>query len=440
MDSVSPNGRVRPGPVMLAALDLARRIEAGELTPVDVVALCAEAIAAREADVRAFAALDIDRARAQAERAPSVLAASPLRGLPVGIKDIFDTADWPTEYGSPIYAGHQPRGDAALVSEIRRAGGMVLGKTVTTELAFMHPGKTRNPHRLDHTPGGSSSGSAAAVACGMIPVGIGSQTGGSVIRPAAYCGVAGFKPSYALLPTVGMKTFSWHLDTAGVFSAGVADVAFVTAAITGRDLRVDRESPGALRLALVRAHVWHEASEAMRHAVERAARCAAALGAHVSELDLPPLAVEAFEAHATIQGYEAYRSLAFEYDRHGDQLSLPLREMLEQAAGISPAAYDLARRVTRQARRAILDLMSDVDALIAPSAAGAAPQGLGSTGSPVFNKLWTLIGPPCVNVPGLFDETGLPLGVQVIGRFGHDRAALAAALFVETAIKRFAAH
>jgi Asp-tRNA(Asn)/Glu-tRNA(Gln) amidotransferase A subunit family amidase len=431
MDSLSH----RTEGMMLHALDLARKIEAGELSPVDIVARCAEAIAAREADVKAFAVLDLDRTRLEADRAASTLAASPLRGLPVGVKDIFDTVDWPTEYGSPIYAGYRPRSDAALVCEIRRAGGIVLGKTVTTEFAFMHPGETRNPHKLDHTPGGSSSGSAAAVAAGMIPIGIGTQTGGSVIRPAAFCGVAGFKPSYALLPTVGMKQFSWHLDTAGVFAAGVADAAFAAAAITGRDLRVDREPAGAPRLALVRTHVWDEASDAMRHAVEHAARCAAAAGAEVTEIELPPIAIEAFDAHGIIQGYEAYRSFAFEYDRHRDQLSQRLRQMLDQAAGIAPETYDAARRVSKHARHAIGDLMTDIDALITPSATGAAPQGLGSTGSPIFNKLWTLIGAACVNVPGLFDESGLPLGVQIISRFGHDRTALAAGLFMETALR-----
>lgn len=425
--------------MMLAALDLARKIEAGDLGPADVVARCGEAIAARESEVRAFAALDLDRTRAQAERTASALAASPLRGLPIGVKDIFDTVDWPTEYGSPIYAGHRPRADAALVCEIRRAGGIVLGKTVTTEFAYMYPGPTRNPHQLDHTPGGSSSGSAAGVAAGMFPVGIGTQTGGSVIRPAAFCGVAGFKPSYALLPTVGMKQFSWHLDTAGVFAASVADAAFAAAGITGRDLRVDRQQAATPRLALVRTHVWHEASKAMQNAVEHAAKCAAAAGARVTELELPPVAVEAFDAHATIQGYEAYRSFAFEYDRYKDQLSAPLRQLLDQSAAIRPETYDVARRTTKHARHAINDLMGDVDALIAPSATGAAPQGLGSTGSPIFNKLWTLIGAPCVNVPGLFDESGLPLGVQIIGRFGHDRTALASALFMETALKRMGA-
>ena len=245
---------------MLSALDLARRIEAGALTPRAVVEMCAEAIAAREGEIGAFTALDIEAARRTADG----LAALPLRGLPVGMKDIFDTADFPTAYGSPIYAGHRPKSDAAMVMAVRRAGGVILGKTVTTEFASLQPAGTRNPRNPAHTPGGSSSGSAAAIAAGMLPIAFGSQTGGSVIRPAAYCGVAGYKPSFRLLPTVGMKTFSWSLDTVGMFGAGVEDVAFAAAATTGRDLRIDGATFNAPTIALVRTHLWSEATPTCR--------------------------------------------------------------------------------------------------------------------------------------------------------------------------------
>src|SRR5947207_1331109 len=312
---------------MLSALDLARRIEAGELTPRGVLDLCAAAIAKHEAEVGAFAALDLDAARRAAE-APG-LAQKALRGLPVGVKDIFDTVDLPTEHGAPkIYGGHRPRADAALVALIRRAGGIVPGKTVTTEFASFQPAHTRNPRNLAHTPGGSSSGSAAAVAAGMLPLAIGSQTGGSVIRPAAYCGTAGYKPSFRLLPTVGMKCFAWSLDTAGLFAAGVADAAFAAAAITGRDLRVDRDAPAAPKIALARTHLWSEASTDMQAAVEQAARAAVSAGARVSELELPPLFEAAERAHGTIQDYEAFRALAYEFDRHGERLRPLVREQL----------------------------------------------------------------------------------------------------------------
>jgi Asp-tRNA(Asn)/Glu-tRNA(Gln) amidotransferase A subunit family amidase len=416
---------------MLSALDLARRIEAGEITPRAVVDLCAEAIAARDKEIGAFVVLDLVAARQAADNPK--LAATPLRGLPVGFKDIFDTADFPTQYGSPIYAGFQPRADAAAVALTRRAGGIVIGKTATTEFATMVPAVTRNPHNLAHTPGGSSSGSCAAVAAGMLPIAFGTQTAGSVIRPAAFCGVTGFKPSYRLIPTAGIKDVAWHLDTAGVFGAGVADVAFVTAAITGRDLRVDHATPVPPRIALARTHLWSQASAAMQQAVESAARSAAAAGAKVVDLTLPPILEEAYAAQFVIQDYETFRSRTFEYDRHRDQLGKELRESLDAAAAITADTYDAARRTSSRARQVFADTMAEHDVILTPSAPGAAPHGLGSTGNPMFNRLWTLMGTPCVNVPGL-SEGELPLGIQIVGRFGRDRAALEAALFVERAI------
>lgn len=419
---------------MLSAVELARRIEAGELSPRAVIELCADVIAAGEKDVGAFAALDLDGARHAAENPR--LAAMPLRGLPVGFKDIFDTADFPTEYGSPIYTGHRPRADAAAVALARRAGGIVLGKTVTTEMASLVPSATRNPRNLAHTPGGSSAGSAAAVAAGMLPIAFGTQTAGSVIRPAAFCGVAGFKPSYRLIPMVGVKDVAWHLDTAGVFGAGVADIAFALATVTGRDLRVDRGEPAAPRIALVRTHLWPQASAAMQGALETAARIVAAAGARVSAVVLPPPLEDAYAAQFTIQDYENFRALAFEYDHHRDKIDGRLREQLDAAAVISADEYDAARRTASRARQALADIMADYDAILTPSAPGAAPRGFETTGNPMFNRLWTLMGAPCGNVAGLRDDHGLPLGVQIVGRYARDREALEAALFVEQAIKR----
>src|SRR5215475_2193359 len=269
---------------MLSALELVRQIETGALTARAVIDRCAEAIAKREADIGAFVTLAIEAARERADE----LATLPLRGLPIGVKDIYDTADLPTQYGSAIYAGHRPKADAAMVALIRRAGGVVIGKTVTTEFAGLAPAGTRNPHNLAHTPGGSSSGSAAAVAAGMLPIALGSQTGGSVIRPAAFCGVVGFKPSFRLMPTIGMKCFSWSLDTVGLFAAGVADAAFAAALISGRDLRIDSTEPAAPRIALVRTQFWPEASASMQDAIARAAHAAEAAGAKVTEVELPP--------------------------------------------------------------------------------------------------------------------------------------------------------
>ncbi len=418
---------------MLSALDLVRRIETGALTPRAAIDLCAQAIDAREKDVGAFAVLDLDAARRAAE--DQRLAATPLRGLPVAFKDIFDTADLPTQYGSPIYAGYRPRADSSPVALTRRAGGIVIGKTITTEMASLVPSTTRNPHNLDHTPGGSSSGSAAAVAAGMVPMAFGTQTAGSVIRPAAFCGVAGFKPSYRLMPMVGVKDVAWHLDTAGLFGASVADVAFVAGAILARDLRVDLTAPAAPRIAVARTHLWPKASEAMHQAIETAAKLAQAAGAKVTEITLPPIFEDAWLAQHTIQDYETLCAVAWEYEHHRDQIDARLRAALDAATSITAAAYDAARRTGSRARQTLADIMADHDVILTPSAPGAAPHGFATTGNAMFNRLWTLMGTPCVNVPGL-TENGLPIGVQIVGRFGRDRAALEAALFVEQAIAK----
>jgi Asp-tRNA(Asn)/Glu-tRNA(Gln) amidotransferase A subunit family amidase len=268
----------------------------------------------------------------------------------------------------------------------------------------------------------------------MVPIALGSQTAGSVIRPAAFCGVAGFKPSFRMLPTVGMKCFSWSLDTVGLFAAGVADAAFAAAAISGRDLRVDGREPAVPTIGLLRTSFWPEATSEMQEAVERAARAAAAAGAQVKDLALPALFDDAARAHATIQDYEAYRALAYEFDRQRERLGPSLCQQLEKASAIDPLAYDEARRVARRARQSFATLMADWGVILTPSAPGPAPRGLGSTGKPTFNRLWTLLGAPCINVPGLADPSGLPLGVQIVGRFARDRSALEAALFLERAL------
>ena len=419
---------------MLSVLDLATRLEGGKLTPRAVVDLCAEAIAAREKDVGAFATLDLAGARRAADDAR--LSPLPLRGLPVGFKDIFDTADLPTQYGSPVYANHRPAADATAVVMTRQAGGIVLGKTVTTQFASLVPSATRNPRNLGHTPGGSSAGSAAAVAAGMVPLAFGTQTAGSVIRPAAFCGVAAFKPSYRLIPMVGVKDVAWHLDTAGLFGAGVADVAFAAAVILQRELRIDGAAPAAPRIAVARTHLWPKASPAMQQAVESTARIAAAAGAKIADLELPAIVEDAYEAQFAIQDYENIRALAFEYERHRDRIDPLLRTQLDRAAAISADEYDAARRLASRARQLLAAAMADYDVILTPSAPGAAPHGFATTGDPMFNRLWTLMGAPCVNVTGLNDDAGFPLGIQIVGRFGRDHAALEAALFVEQAIAK----
>ncbi|MEJ1161535.1 amidase [Prosthecomicrobium sp. N25] len=416
-------------PPPVSALALAADIEAGRLTPRAAVERSIEAIEAHDGLLQAFAETDFDAARRAADTA-----AGPLAGLCLGVKDIIDAAGLPTGMGSPVYAGHRPPADAPVVALSRRAGAIVVGKTVTTEFAYLHPGPTRNPVRPDHTPGGSSSGSAAAVGAGLVPLALGTQTGGSVIRPAAFCGIAGYKPSFRLIPTIGIKAFSWSLDTVGLFGAGVVDVAFYAAHLTGRDLRVDGAAPGAPRFGIARSHLWHEASGAMRDAVEAAGRRAAKAGARVVDVDLPGIFADAFAAHQTIQDFQAAQALAWEHDHHAARLSPILRETLDLGRALRPEDYDRARRTARQARLALRDLFSDVDVLLTPSAPGAAPEGLGSTGTSIFNRVWTLMGTPAVNVPGLASPDRLPLGVQVVAPFGRDRACLEAARFLEAAL------
>ncbi len=417
---------------MQSVVAIRREIEAGRLTPRKAVARSFDAIAAGEDKIGAIACLaDRDAVLKTAETA-----VGPLAGIAIGIKDIFDTHDLPTAYGSPAYDGFRPRADAALVAMARRAGASIIAKTVTTEFAFLNPAATRNPRNPGHTPGGSSSGSAAGVAAGFFPAATGTQTGGSVIRPAAYCGVAGYKPSFRLLPATGTKTFSWTLDTAGLFAASVADAAALAAGLSGRDLAVSQPSLEGVRLGLYRSAVWAEADADMRAAIERVTGIAADAGAIVTEVDESDALVEARAIHAVVQNYEAGLALASDLALHGAGMSEILRTTLTAGQAISPAEYDAARAVARRARKAATALFDRVDVLLTPSAPGAAPSGLSSTGSPIFNKLWTLTGNPCVNVPGLLSRSGLPLGIQLAGRFGRDSAVLSAASGLEIAMMR----
>ena len=277
----------------------------------------------------------------------------------------------------------------------------MLGKTVTTEFAHQQTGKTRNPHNLEHTPGGSSSGSAAAVAAGMVPIATGSQTAGSVIRPAPIAASRRFKPSYKLIPTIGVKCYAWSLDTVGLYGAGVADVAFATAAMTGRDLRVDRAAPSAPRVALMRTHIWAEASADMQNAIEHGRARARSRG---REREGRHAAAAAGRRLARAQGHHPARGRALLRVRVRQQARLlgpKTVSMLDEAAGVSVDAYDDARRIAKRARLALADLMGEFDVILTPSAPGAAPHGIGATGVANFNWLWTLMGTPCVNVPGL---------------------------------------
>jgi len=412
----------------LAALVKAR--DAGKADPELMVALCRDAIARKDDRINAFA---------HTAENPTIKANGPLAGVAIGIKDIIDTFDQPTSYGSPAYENYQPRVDAATVDLARRRGATVIGKTATTEFAYFKPAQTVNPHNHAHTPGGSSSGSAAAVAAGMIPAAIGTQTGGSVLRPAAFCGVAGYKPSFRLLPTTGMKHFAPSLDTVGLFAAGVEDVAMLSALLTGRDLAVPAGEqpvdPAGVRVGLYRCAQLEDADPAMRDALARAADLAANAGFDVGEIGEPEALAHARGAHSTIQDYEAGLACGPDLARHRDQLSPVLIQTIERGQAITPSDYDAARRQVKRGRGATRALFNEVDILLTPSAPGAAPLGLGTTGDPRFNKLWTLMGTPAISIPGFRDDAGMPLGIQAVARFGQDKLLLCVAAMLERAFR-----
>jgi Asp-tRNA(Asn)/Glu-tRNA(Gln) amidotransferase A subunit family amidase len=412
---------------MISLAELQSRIESGDLSPEAAIAQSCKAIDAREKAIGAFVC-----------RAENSVASNrgQLRGIAVGVKDVIDTADLPTEMGSKIYAGWRPRADAPVVMMLKQAGATVIGKTTTTGFASRDPTATRNPRNPDHTPGGSSSGSAAAVAAGMIPLALGTQTGGSVIRPASYCGVAAIKPSFRMLPTVGVKCFSWTLDTVGLFAAGVRDLAHGLSAITNRPELLPGPPIERLRIGIVAQDFASAPDQESTKALRVAADAAARAGASVRTLDLPEALAEAWGAHETVQEFEAHQALAWEYQTRYEAMPPLLRAKLDETSGIRPADYDEARRTANRGRKALSGAFEQVDVLLTFSAPGAAPKGLASTGDTRFNKLWTLMGVPCVNVPAIEVDGGLPVGVQVIARFGNDAGALTAARFIEEALVR----
>jgi Asp-tRNA(Asn)/Glu-tRNA(Gln) amidotransferase A subunit family amidase len=409
----------------LSAAEAARRIAGGELTSEALVTAHLARIAAREPEVQAWAFMDPELAVRQARALDRESPRSPLHGVPVGIKDVIDTSDMPTEYNSPIYRGHRPPWDAACVSMLRRAGCVILGKTVTTEFANNHPARTRNPHRLAHTPGGSSSGSAAAVADFMVPLALGTQTGGSTIRPAAYCGVVGCKPSFNSINRAGLKFVAESLDTIGLFARSAEDIALGLHVLSGRalpDFRAPRESP---RVGLCRTPRWHEADSGSQAAVEGAADRLARAGANISEFQLPQGCAQLYDDHGKIMSYETARAMAWEHLNHADQLSGSLRPRIEEGWALPREAYDAARRLEQDCRRRLAEQMLNYDFLITPAASGEAPATLATTGSSVFNRVWTLLGVPCVTLPCGTGPNGLPLGVQLTGAFDGDSELLA---------------
>jgi Asp-tRNA(Asn)/Glu-tRNA(Gln) amidotransferase A subunit family amidase len=419
-------------PHRLPATTLVRLIESGELSAQAVVRSCLEQIAEREPVVRAWSHLSGEAALAAAREIDRTKQDTLLKGVPFGIKDIFDTADMPTTYGSPIYVGCRPASDASAAALPRAAGGTPLGKTVTTEFANRHPGPTTNPHNPDFSPGGSSSGSAAAVADFMVPLAIGTQTGGSVIRPAAYCGVVGFKPSFGLFPPAGMRINTEALDTVGIMARSVGDIALFRAAMMAIPYSPPAMPDAGPRLGLCRGPHWDEAQPEGRAVLEAAAERLAAAGAMVSDTEVPPGSADGDERQRILGAFEGLRNHMPELFRHEALLSARLRE--EKIALGRQLTLDQFRAACRDAERARVaaqNWASGFDAILTLPAAGQAPCGLADTGSAAFNALWTQLYMPCLTLPAGRGPDGLPVGVQLVARRHTDEHLLAIALWVE---------
>ena len=399
---------------------------------IETVEAALAAIELRDGGLHAWKAVDAEFARRQARALDAGPPRGPLHGIPVGVKDIFDTADLPTEYGSPIYRGHRPAADAACVAAARAAGAVILGKTVTTEFATMVPAATVHPRNPKHTPGGSSSGSAAAVAAGMVRFAYGTQTVGSIIRPAAYCGVVGYKPSYGMLSRSGMKMGAETLDTAGVIARTVEDATLLAGASAMRSDLLERHPLENPRLGLCRSPNWHHMSPAGAAAFDSTARRLVSKGARLVDLEFAFDELDA--AASTILVYEMARGLAYEFANHRPRISPMLVERVDAGAAMPYSQYANALAYAAKCRGQMRDQANNVDAILTPSATGEAPLGLASTGNTAMNRLWTLLHGPCVTVPAGDGPGGLPLGVQLVGIPGSDSRTLAVARWVEQAL------
>jgi amidase len=399
-------------------------IQSGELSVIDVVDANLTRLEEREPDIQAWTIVDAERART---RAATIKPDLPLSGFTFGVKDVIDTRFLPTGYGSPIYKDFLPEADAACVQRMEDAGAIMLGKTVTCEFATYFPGKTRNPYGFDHTPGGSSSGSAAAVADGHASVAFGTQTAGSIIRPAGFCGVLGFKPSYGRYAIQGMKPLALSLDTLGLFARGFEDLLAVDGVLADDVQDIGEhlcEDVAVLRLP------WDDRMEpAMRRSFDGAVKRLLTSGFTIREISAPAWFGDVEGAQADIMAHEASYYLATEASDHWDQISPKLQALIGNGRHLSPDAVQSARRVVRKVRRWAEQMLADVGAFLLPSAFGAAPKGLEGTGDPVYCRPWTAAGLPTVGFPIGFDEGGLPLGAQLVGPGGGDRALI-----------RFAAH
>jgi Asp-tRNA(Asn)/Glu-tRNA(Gln) amidotransferase A subunit family amidase len=420
-----------PDPSTLTATAAVRLIQDGKLRPEALMDAYLDHIVARDPAVLAFAHFDPAQARAAAAAARP----GPLQGIPIGAKDVLDTADMPSQYGSPIWAGWRPKADSAPVAWAKAAGGVIIGKTVTTEFATRRPGPTMNPANPAHTPGGSSSGSAAGVGAGLFPLAYGTQTSGSVIRPVAFCGAVGFKPTFGLISRNGMKIMADSLDTIGVIARSVADCALFASAVSGRDLGdPDSRPERAPAVGICRSPTWDKAAPETRALLARVTDALGKAGASVTDRELPDAFIALIDAHPIVMNNESARSLGWELAHHADLISDDLRGRLEFGLSQPQAALQNAYAVFAATQQAFPAAMEGLDILVTPSAPGEAPKGLDWTGDPSFNFIWTSLHVPCVTVPAGTGPNGLPLGIQIVGRRGEDRAVLAWARWVEAAI------
>ena len=407
--------------------DLRSLIASGETTRNHAVESQLDRISLREPQVQAWTWHDPDSVRRQLQDLAS-MPAGPLSGVTIAVKDLIDTADMPTEYGSAAYRGHQPVADAGVVTILKAAGALMMGKTVTTEFAHSHAGPTVNPHNLSHTPGGSSSGSAAAVADGMATIALGTQTGGSVIRPAAYCGVVGFKPTIGRITLAGVMPLSFSMDTLGVMARSVADVQLISDVLLGYP-----ESWGAndaketkVRLAYYPGPDVEGADQDAVAALDIARSALAEQGVEFVPIMLPlDDFAELGRANRTLMAYEAARQHRNVFRMHSQALGETTRTLIEEGAGMARSKYLEALRHQVYCRQMFADQMQNIDAVLTLSAPGQAPLYKDGTGSSIFNRTWTTIGAPCLTLPAGHGSKGLPLGVQLVGKMGQDHALLA---------------
>jgi amidase len=415
----------------LGATEAAARIADGSLTSEALVRACLDRIADRDAQIRAWAAIDGARAMEQARACDlSDGPRGPLHGVPIGVKDVIDTGDFVTAHGSPLYAGRRPQTDAACIAMLRRAGAVILGKTATAEFASICPPDTRNPVNPSHTPGGSSSGSAAALADDMVPLALGTQTGGSTIRPASFCGVVGFKPTFGLINRSGLKPSAESLDTIGLMARDVTDVSLLFAAVLGQSGPTETSAPPR-RIGLCRTDIWDSADPDVRGPLETLARALQSEGVAVADFNTPVPYSTLLKCHGRIMRYENARAMMPEYLSHPAMLSDMFRSRLEEGLSITPDEHAGNLDRMDSARRAFDAAMTGLDALLTLSTTGEAPEGLQSTGDSRFNSVWTLLGMPCVHIPLGRGRTGLPVGVQIVGRRFSDNRLLGIARGIE---------